>query len=47
MKLLCIDGSKSTPQIDFNPETNQLRIKGQSYPENAYKFYEPIFQCNG
>jgi len=42
MQLLFIEQTKGTPQIDFNPQTNLLKIKGQSYPENAFKFYEPI-----
>ena len=36
--------TKGTPKVDFNPSTNILVLKGQSYPENAFKFYEPIFQ---
>lgn len=41
---LFIEQTKATPQVDFNPENNLLRIKGQSYPENAFKFYEPVFK---
>jgi hypothetical protein len=44
MELLQIEGSKSTPQIDFDGVRHILSIKGQSYPENSFKFYEPIFQ---
>jgi hypothetical protein len=44
MEKLFIDQTKSTPQIDFDPETNELRLKGQSYPENAFKFYEPVLK---
>lgn len=36
--------TKGTPRVDFDPSTNILVLKGQSYPENAFKFYEPIFQ---
>ncbi|MTI83735.1 MAG: DUF1987 domain-containing protein [Firmicutes bacterium] len=43
MQKLIIEGSKSTPEINFDPECNILSIKGQSYPENAFKFYESIF----
>jgi hypothetical protein len=39
---LYIEQTRGTPQIDFNPNTNILKIGGQSYPENAFKFYEPI-----
>lgn len=42
MKALYIEKTNSTPKIDFNPETKTLRIEGQSYPENAFKFYTPI-----
>lgn len=44
MERLYIEGTKSTPEIDFDPSKNILKISGQSYPENAFKFYEPIFQ---
>lgn len=36
--------TKGTPKVDFDPSTNILVLKGQSYPENAFKFYEPILQ---
>lgn len=43
MERLYIEETKSSPEVDFNPETGVLKIKGQSYPENAFKFYEPLF----
>ncbi len=43
MKSVFIEATKSSPEIDFNLETNTLKISGQSYPENAMKFYNPIF----
>lgn len=43
MKNLFIEATKSSPEIDFKLETNTLRISGQSYPENAVRFYNPIF----
>lgn len=43
MENLCIEQTKSTPTIQFDVANNKLRIAGQSYPENAFKFYEPIF----
>jgi hypothetical protein len=43
MSPLIIEGTKSTPSINLDSETNVLMIKGQSYPENAFKFYESIF----
>jgi hypothetical protein len=35
--------TKSTPLIDYSPEKNTLFMKGESYPENAAKFYAPLF----
>lgn len=43
MKKLSIEATKSSPEIEFNLEIGILKIKGQSYPENAFKFYEPLF----
>jgi len=43
MEGLYIEKTKSTPEIQFDPQSYKLRIEGQSYPENAFKFYEPIF----
>jgi len=42
MDALFIEQTKSTPKIVFDSPNNKLRIEGQSYPENAFKFYEPI-----
>jgi hypothetical protein len=43
MRELYIEKTKSTPEVRFDPQNNKLMINGQSYPENAFKFYEPIF----
>ena len=43
MRELYIEKTKSTPEVRFDPQNNTLAINGQSYPENAFKFYEPIF----
>ena len=43
MSNLYIEQTKSTPRIQFEADSNKLRIEGQSYPENAFKFYEPVF----
>jgi len=42
MQILHIESTKSTPEIHFDPISNRMQIKGQSYPENAFKFYEPL-----
>ncbi|MBF0368643.1 MAG: DUF1987 domain-containing protein [Magnetococcales bacterium] len=43
MEPLVIEGTKSTPDIHFDAANNLLQLKGQSYPENAAQFYQPIF----
>jgi len=43
MKTLLIEKTKATPQVQFDAENRTLSLQGQSYPENAFKFYEPLF----
>ena len=40
-QLLSICASKNTPQVFW--DDSEFRFKGVSYPENADKFYDPIF----
>ncbi|HZG84348.1 DUF1987 domain-containing protein [Paenibacillus sp.] len=42
MKTLQVEPTKSTPEVRFDPDAGVLSITGQSYPENAFKFYEPL-----
>jgi hypothetical protein len=42
MNRLVLEGSPSTPSVDFDPGTGLLRIAGESFPENAAKFYAPL-----
>jgi len=42
MKILRVEATKSTPEVRFDPDAGVLSITGQSYPENAFKFYEPL-----
>lgn len=44
MNNFIIESTKSTPYVEFNYEDNKLILKGESYPENAYNFYEPIYK---
>lgn len=39
---LFIQGTLSTPTIDFNPAEYRLEIHGESYPENSLEFYKPV-----
>lgn len=43
MDKLFLEATRGTPKIDFDAQTGFLKFEGQSYPENAFKFYEPIF----
>jgi len=47
MKTLQIEATKYTPEIALNAETHTLSIKGKSYPENTFEFYEPVIQWLG
>ncbi|MBC8041901.1 MAG: DUF1987 domain-containing protein [Rhizobacter sp.] len=42
MTNLNIAPTKTTPQIEFNAATGDLEISGQSYPESAVDFYQPV-----
>lgn len=44
MNNLMIESTKSTPYVEFCHEDKKLVFKGESYPENAYSFYEPIYK---
>lgn len=42
MEELIIQGTEDTPEINFNPETKDLRISGRSLPEDVTTFYQPV-----
>lgn len=44
MDSFVLESTKSTPYVELNNEQKKLVFKGESYPENAYKFYEPIYK---
>jgi hypothetical protein len=44
MEPLAIPASRVTPAVTFQPETRVLEFTGQSYPENAFEFYNPILE---
>jgi len=43
MDKLIVEATRSSPAIAFDAETRQVRICGESYPENAAAFYAPVF----
>jgi hypothetical protein len=42
MDALIIDQSEFAPKVVLDPVNNKFEISGESRPENAGKFYEPI-----
>jgi len=41
MQDLAISPTGTTPAIHFSASTGVLEIRGESYPENAFAFFEP------
>ncbi len=41
---LNIAATRSTPAIRLDSETGQIGIAGESYPENAAAFYQPVLR---
>jgi hypothetical protein len=42
MDALILEGTDNTPRVEFNPESSNFEISGESRPEDVRKFYEPI-----
>lgn len=42
MEKLSIEATKYTPKVEFDATSGVLEIRGKSYPENTFEFYEPI-----
>lgn len=38
-----VQATTSSPYINFDPEAMSFEIKGESYPENCWAFYSPMF----
>lgn len=38
-----VQATTSSPFINFDPENKSFEIKGESYPENCWAFYSPMF----
>jgi hypothetical protein len=38
-----VEATKSTPFIQLDANAGLIRIQGESFPENAAKFYGPVF----
>lgn len=44
MKSLYIAPTKCTLEVDFDAGTGILDISGESYPENIYDFFHPLYK---
>lgn len=44
LTILEIEATRSSPDVMLDAKNRVLRISGQSYPENAFKFYEPVLE---
>jgi hypothetical protein len=42
MEPLIIKKTRSSLAVHFDPDSGVLRMQGESYPENAGKFFEPV-----
>merc|ERR1711879_1056042 len=38
-----VQATTSSPSINFDPDAMTFEIKGESYPENCWAFYSPVF----
>ncbi|HXB12821.1 MAG TPA: DUF1987 domain-containing protein [Bacteroidia bacterium] len=47
MKGIKVEGTETTPNIEFDPAKGKLEIKGISVPESARDFYKPLIECLG
>jgi hypothetical protein len=43
MEPYCTEPTKSTPLIRLDPNAHVLAFKGECYPENAARFFGPVF----
>jgi len=44
MNNLKMPSTDRTPEIDFDFGNNHLILRGESYPEDAFSFYKPVFE---
>jgi len=44
MEDFSLKGQVYIPELYFDADSNELNFAGESYPENAIKVYEPVYQ---
>lgn len=42
MERYFIEGSATTPEVDFNPKDGVIKISGRAIPEDAKHFWSPV-----
>jgi hypothetical protein len=42
--MIDIPATKSSPEIKYSEQENTLTISGESYPENSFAFFQPLFE---
>ncbi len=47
MHTLRLAATSMTPEVDFDFAHHRLSLKGESYPENAQAFYQPLIEALG
>ncbi|MBS0881219.1 DUF1987 domain-containing protein [Pantoea sp. JGM49] len=45
MQNLVIAATESTPEVNFDFESGQFSLRGESWPENAAAFYRPLLDA--
>lgn len=45
MSIIALEATTSTPKVLFDPERFLLELSGESYPENALAFYQPLLDA--
>jgi SiaC family regulatory phosphoprotein len=45
MPRLKIAATERSPEVDFDFDNHRLRLRGESYPEDAATFYGPVFEA--
>lgn len=44
MEKMLIKETETTPEVSFDHNIGTMRLKGRSWPENAYQFYQPLIK---
>ncbi|MEQ8440589.1 MAG: DUF1987 domain-containing protein [Alphaproteobacteria bacterium] len=39
---ITIEGTRSSPAVDCDPDRGVIHLSGESYPENTFEFYRPV-----